>query len=79
MPAQNHEKCPLQEEAAAALSGVGTPLFCEFLAFIAVVVVYPSLSPRIARPFSHFIRIWASFISSLKSVDIERAIYLPYS
>jgi hypothetical protein len=37
VPAQDYEKGPFQEEAAPALSGVGTPLFCEFLAFIAVV------------------------------------------
>jgi len=35
--AQDHEEGPFQEEAAGALSGVGKPLFCEFLAFIAVV------------------------------------------
>jgi hypothetical protein len=40
VPAQDHEKGPFQEEAAAALSGVGTPLFCEILAFIAVVVFF---------------------------------------
>ena len=38
VPAQDHEKGPFQEEAPPALSGVGIPLFCEFLAFIAVVV-----------------------------------------
>jgi Sigma-70, region 4 len=40
VPAQDHEKGPFQEEAAPALSGVGTPLFCEFLAFIAVVAFF---------------------------------------
>jgi hypothetical protein len=37
VPAQDHVNGAFQEVAAATLSQVGTPLFCEFLAFIAVV------------------------------------------
>ena len=52
--AQDHEEGPFQEAAAAALSGVGTPLFCEFLAFIAVVEIitlacYSTLAQRKKR------------------------------